>query len=106
MTSKPNDLAAARQRIAAAYDPTVLEAAGCQLISVLTENFRSVESREVNVLSWNPPAGQVQHARSLMDDPRAHIPLPLREGPGEGSVLAALANRLAILTRDSLARGQ
>jgi L-2,4-diaminobutyrate decarboxylase len=106
MATNDNNLAAARQRIAAAYDPAALEAAGRQLISVLAEHFRNVESREANVLNWNPPRQQIAHARSLMDNADAHVLLPSREGLGEGSECTDLRARVASLTHDSLARGQ
>ncbi len=55
------------------------------------------------MLNWNEPAALVREARSWLDD---KVPLPIREGPGEGSTQRDIANRLAELVRESLARGQ
>ena len=45
MPAPAQELTAARQRIAAAYDPAALEAAGTRLLSVTADHFRRVESR-------------------------------------------------------------
>jgi L-2,4-diaminobutyrate decarboxylase len=100
------EIATARTRIAAAYDPAALQAAGTQLMSVLAEHFHKVESRDAKVLNWNEPLAQVQEARRQMDNVRTHIPLPPREGSGEGSLSVSIASRVAELTRESLSRGQ
>ncbi len=102
MLASANDLTAARQRIAAAYDPAALEAAGTQLMAVLAEHFHNVESRDAKVLNWNEPAAQVREARRLLDE----FLLPPREGLGEGSLVASITSRIAALTRETLARGQ
>ncbi len=92
-----NDLSAARTRIAAAYDPGTLEAAGARLMAVLAEHFRRVESRDAKVLNWNGPAELIHEARRLM-------------GQGEVDTAAAdgasVASLIAKLAQQSLARGQ
>ncbi len=103
MPSTSNDLTAARTRIATAYDPGALEAAGKRLIETLAEHFRRVQSRDAKVLNWNEPVALIREARQWLDN---KIPLPLREGQGEGSTQRDIANRLAELVRESLARGQ
>ena len=60
-----NDLTAARARIAAAYDPGALEAAGTRLMATLAEHFRRVESRDAKVLNWNEPAALVARSAAL-----------------------------------------
>ncbi len=102
MSHSAQDLSAARQRIAAAYDPAALEAAGTELMGVLAKHFRDVESRDAKVLNWNEPAAQVREARRLLND----FPLPPREEPGKGSLVASITARVAELTRETLARGQ
>lgn len=99
MPAPANDLSAARARIAAVYDPAALEVAGTRLMVVLAEHFQKVESREGKVLQWVDPETQVREARRFLDA----VPLPFREGLGEGS---SFTQRLEELTRESLARGQ
>ncbi|HEX2475622.1 MAG TPA: pyridoxal-dependent decarboxylase [Lacipirellulaceae bacterium] len=103
MPSPLNDLTAARTRIATAYDPSALEAAGKRLIETLADHFRRVESRDAKVLNWNEPVALIREARKWLDN---RIPLPLREGQGEGSTQRDIASRLADMVGESLARGQ
>jgi L-2,4-diaminobutyrate decarboxylase len=111
MPSTLNDLTAARTRIAAAYDPSALEAAGKRLVETLAEHFRNVQSRDAKVLNWNEPAELVREARKWLD---SRIPLPLREACGElsragqeeGLTPRDVATRLNDVVRASLARGQ
>jgi L-2,4-diaminobutyrate decarboxylase len=98
-----DDLTAARTRIAAAYDPSALEAAGKRLIETLAEHFRRVESRDAKVLNWSEPAELVREARKWLDKTN---PLRLREGQAEGSTQREIATRLNDVVRESLARGQ
>jgi L-2,4-diaminobutyrate decarboxylase len=101
-----SDLNAARQRIAAIYDPAAFQIAGERLMSVLAEHVQAVETRGAKVLNWIPPSSQVQHARHALDDECAHTPLPCRESVRDGSNTSDLRPRLEHLIRDSLARGQ
>jgi L-2,4-diaminobutyrate decarboxylase len=98
MSAPAQDLAAARQRIAAAYDPAALEAAGNRLLSVTADHFRRVESRETKVLNWNNPDTLIRQAREFM---------------ASGEVAAAtgepnenIATRVAEIAGQSFARGQ
>jgi L-2,4-diaminobutyrate decarboxylase len=95
MTSPPDNQSAARDGIAAAYDPGSLEAAGTQLMSVLAAHFRRVESGDAKVLHWNEPAALIQEARRALD-----------VAPQGGEPRGDLGNRLAELAGASLARGQ
>lgn len=106
MSPRDPDLTTARQRIAAIYDPAALQTAGEQLIAVLAEHFRQVESRRAKVLNWNPPADQIKHARRQLEEAAAHIPLTHSDGSSDGPTHQQLTSRLADLARDSLARGQ
>jgi L-2,4-diaminobutyrate decarboxylase len=97
LTAEP-DLVAARARIAAAYSPDALEAAGEQLIDTLADHFRAVYAGDAKALNWNPPAKLVSEARQFLDT--ASCGSPQRDHPDQ------LASRLAELARESLARGQ
>jgi L-2,4-diaminobutyrate decarboxylase len=111
MPPTANDLAAARKRIAAVYDPAALEAAGTRLMATLAEHFRRVESRDARVLNWNDPAALVREARHSLE----HF---YKGATGSASVSDGLAEPVAFeqyagvaegvskLARDSLARGQ
>jgi L-2,4-diaminobutyrate decarboxylase len=101
-----NDVAAARQRIAAAYDPAALQAAGNRLMEILAEHFHKVESRDAKVLNWNEPSDQVAEARRQLGAVRAQIHLPFTERTGDGLNNSLLLERFGELTRQSLARGQ
>jgi L-2,4-diaminobutyrate decarboxylase len=103
MPSTLNDLTAARARIATAYDPSALKAAGKRLIETLAEHFHRVESRDAKVLNWNEPVALIREARKWLDD---KTPLALREGQGEDSTQREIATRLNEVVRESLARGQ
>src|SRR5690349_18814355 len=92
------DLAASRERIAAAYSPAAFEMAGNRLLSVIAEHLRHVEGRETKVLNWKRPVPLIEEARQfLMAGERA----PTVEGDE-----AAVAARVAEIARATLARGQ
>ncbi|HJQ81124.1 MAG TPA: pyridoxal-dependent decarboxylase [Lacipirellulaceae bacterium] len=103
MPTTEDDTTAARFRIAAAYDPSALEAAGKRVVDTLAEHFRHVESRDAKVLNWNEPAELVREARKWLDD---KVPLPISEGQRDGSTQREIAARLNEVVRASLARGQ
>ena len=96
MSETATDLAAARRRIAAAYDPSALETAGTRLMAVLAEHFRRVESRDAKALNWNEPAGLVREARRRLD--MAASPAIIES--------ADIASGIVELADQSLARGQ
>jgi L-2,4-diaminobutyrate decarboxylase len=58
MSTVADDLAAARERIAAAYDPALFDAAGHRLADLLAANLARAERSDGAVLPWvEPPAG-------------------------------------------------
>src|SRR5262245_44712445 len=98
MPAPAQDLAAARQRIAAAYDPAALEAAGKRLLSVTADHFRRVESRETKVLNWNDPDTLIRQARGFMTSGERDLP--------NRQVTEEIATRVAEIARETFARGQ
>jgi L-2,4-diaminobutyrate decarboxylase len=106
MPAPANDLTAARQRIAAVYDPGALQAAGTQLMEVLAAHFHHVASRNAKVLNWNPPIAQVNEARRQMETEIDHVPISPGKEEAGNSKHATLSTRVANLTRESLSRGQ
>lgn len=94
----------ARERIVAAYDPDTLQAAGARVVNVLAEHFRDVESRDANVLNWQPPDFRVREARRFLDDfPQSHA---AASAAAKVAASTAVAAGIAELSRESLARGQ
>ncbi len=64
------DLAAAQQRIAAAYDPELFREAGQRVIVQLSEHLRLVQASGGSVLPWRDPAANVaEAARWLAGEP-------------------------------------
>jgi L-2,4-diaminobutyrate decarboxylase len=95
MSATPDDLSAARARIAAAYDPHVLEAAGVRLVGTIAEHLRRIESGDGRVLNWSDPAVLIHEARQRLDEAtQSEVP---RSVP---------ADRMAELAQATLARGQ
>jgi L-2,4-diaminobutyrate decarboxylase len=92
------DLAAARKRIAAAYDPAVLESAGVHLLKVVAEHLRRVESRDSKVLNWNAPDKLIREAREFL--------IAGERGSPRGNSDDEIATRIAEIARETLARGQ
>ncbi len=113
MTVITTDLSDARTRIAAAYDPDTMEAAGRELIGTLAEHLRRVEAGNAKVLNWNDPAELVREARRWLDEVDGPSGTDLaREAdntlarPMTHARDASIANHVAQLTREILARGQ
>src|SRR5262245_17647556 len=98
MPAPPQDLAASRQRIAAAYSPAALEAAGTRLLNVVTNHFQRVESRETKVLNWAPPRTLIQQAREFLETGE--------RAPARGPTTDDIATRIAQIASETLARGQ
>ncbi len=98
MPALAHELAASRKRIAAAYDPTALEAAGSRLLSVVAEHLRRVESRDTKVLNWSQPATLIHEARQFLTTGEW--------GPPRGHENAEIAARVAEISSATLARGQ
>jgi len=96
MPARDDNLASARARIAAAYDPDALEAAGQMLVATIAAHLRDVQSGRRKVLNWAEPKGLIEQAAcGLANDPGA-----------TGPARAPLAERVAELARECLARGQ
>jgi L-2,4-diaminobutyrate decarboxylase len=84
-------LAAAHERIAAAYSPANFATAGAKLIETLADHLRRVESRDANVLNWNEPAELVREAAASL---------------AQGGQPFDVTNRVRDLAAQCLARGQ
>ncbi len=97
MAAAGNDLAAARQRITAAYNPAAVEATGQRLVTLLGDHLRRVESRDGNVLNWSDPAELVREARRCLDT--------IERGSPRGTDVDSLASRAAELAGQALAHG-
>jgi L-2,4-diaminobutyrate decarboxylase len=70
-----DDLAAARRRVAAAYDPALLEAAGHRLAELLAAHLDSAERSVGPVLPWvDPPEGIARAAALLQGATGADLP--------------------------------
>ena len=114
MASTPGKLDDARMRIAAAYDPELLTAAGQRLVNVLTEHFGRVQAGRTKVLNWCDPAELVREATQSLESSQrlsaagsaSAAPRPARAKPVVPTDTVAIANRLAELASQSLAHGQ
>lgn len=71
IASAPASLCEARQRIEAAYDPQLFQAASMRLTEVLTGHFADVQASSKKVLNWNPPPPNVERAVAEMNQPPA-----------------------------------
>jgi len=89
-----DELATARQRIAAAYDPRLLQDAGHRLADLLASHLARAEASEGVVLPWVEPADGVREAAGFL-----HHPAP------EGLTEAELAEHFARLVQVMLDRG-
>ena len=67
MSTTPDELTQARQRIAAAYDPRLLEAAGHRLAEKLAAHLGRAERSEGPVLPWADPRMAVDEAAAFLD---------------------------------------
>ena len=78
----PADLTAARQRIAAAYDPLLLQDSGHRLADLLTAHLaRAEEGESAAVLPWVEPADGIRVAASYPARPGGRtFVLPRRTG--------------------------
>ena len=68
MPPHTDDLAAARQRIAAAYDPGLLQRAGHRLADLLGTHLARAEASRGAVLPWTEPAEAIEQAASLLQE--------------------------------------
>jgi L-2,4-diaminobutyrate decarboxylase len=85
-----DDLAAARRRIAAAYDPRLLEDAGHRLAHLLAAHLARAERSEGTVLPWVEPEEGVREAAALLHGPP---PSSLSERESDPVEAAACAGR-------------
>lgn len=93
------NLAAARSRIHAAYDPAAVAQLGQRLASLLGEHLRRVESSSNRVLNWADPRANLELAtRELAAASAATSPAP--PSPDD------LATRFADVVKNMLDRGQ
>jgi L-2,4-diaminobutyrate decarboxylase len=93
------NLAAARSRIQAAYDPAAVEQLGLRLASLLGDHLRRVESSSDRVLNWADPRANLELAARDLDAASAgRSPAPL--SPDE------LSARFTDIVANILARGQ
>lgn len=103
MSASHDELAAARRRIAAAYDPRLFKDAGRRLADLLAANLARAERSEGLVLAWADPAAAVRDARALLRDGPETL-LARADGPDvEGQ--ADAADRFAELIALMLQRG-
>ena len=66
MSATPDHLSAARERVAAVYDPSLLEEAGHRLAGLLAANLSRAERSEGSVLPWAEPPEAVREARAFL----------------------------------------
>jgi L-2,4-diaminobutyrate decarboxylase len=66
MSVVTDSIAAARQRIAAAYDPRVLQDAGHRLADLLAANLDRAQRSQSAVLPWADPHDAITEARALL----------------------------------------
>ena len=102
-------LTAARQRIAAAYDPALLRDAGHRLADLLAAHLARAEASEGAVLPWVEPAVGVLDAAAFVRGPAGGMGSGVGQGPA-GSVplppdRPELAGQFARLVEVMLARG-
>ena len=103
----------ARERIRAAYDPRLIEAAGHKLADLLARHLQSVQGSESVVLNWADPRAYIAEAAKFADEyawrapdlsPGAGPNVPGTSPATELSV-ESLSRRFGELVEISLARG-
>jgi L-2,4-diaminobutyrate decarboxylase len=88
------EICEAQQRVASAYDPELLRAAGHRLIDLLADHFTRVQASTGAVLPWCDPAENVRQAA-----------VALEQAIGSTAGREALAERFARLVATMLSRG-
>jgi len=96
----PDELTAARRRIAAAYDPRLLEDAGHRLAGLLAEHLARVERSEGPVLPWAEPPEGIRGAAALLQ-----TAAPRGPGGDTGPTITEVADHFARLVKIMLERG-
>lgn len=66
MPAIDDELTAARQRIAAAYDPELVRTAGHRLADLLATHFARVQGGDGSVLNWNEPRANADAAAAML----------------------------------------
>src|SRR5258708_4180789 len=102
MIEQNDSLAGARQRIEAAYDPRLVQAAGRTLADLLSRHLGKVQRCESAVLNWADPQTYTAEAALIADSEEQRAK---SEGPIEGLSAEDLARRFGELVRISLSRG-
>lgn len=98
MSADQDDLVAARQRIAAAYDPRLLEDAGHRLADLLAAHLARVQRSEGPVLPWADPPDAIRDAAAIL-----HRSAP--DGAPAGAADASIPEDFARLVQIMLDRG-
>lgn len=89
MSTAPDRLSAARQRIAAVYDPLLLEEAGHRLADLLAANLSRVQRSEGPVLPWADPPEAIQEARAFLRIGATASPTADRDATAAAAIPAA-----------------
>lgn len=97
MPDLSSELVAARQRIAAAYDPDLLAGAGHRLADLLAADIARAQDSEGCVLPWVEPPEAIREARAILDGAAGGASLP---GDPAGA-----SDRFADLVQTMLDRG-
>lgn len=107
MTSTASDeLTAARERIAAAYDPRLLEDAGHRLAGLLAAHLTRAERSEGPVLPWVEPSEGIREAAALLHTASAPASdRPCDERHTLAPSLAGASDHFARLVKIMLERG-
>jgi len=107
MASNSSNLDAAHKRIAAAYDPNALEAAGARLVSELADHMRHVQARETQVLNWADPEQLIATAASFLHQGAGSASSSSRHTQEATTApdVETIANGVAQLAGEALARG-
>jgi L-2,4-diaminobutyrate decarboxylase len=100
-----DDLAAARQRIAAAYDPRLLEDAGHRLAGLLADHLARAERSEGPVLPWVEPPEGIREAAALLHAAPTPDSLCDADPVDTGLSVAEVPDHFALLVKVMLERG-
>ncbi len=95
MSAHQDDLTAARERIAAAYDPRLLEDAGHRLADLLAAHLTRVQRSEGPVLPWVDPPEAIRDAAAILQGSD-----PSQNGSTSGSTTAEDFSRLVQIMLD------
>jgi L-2,4-diaminobutyrate decarboxylase len=109
MSTNPDDLTAARQRIAAAYDPDLLEEAGHRLADLLASNLARAQRSDGPVLPWAEPSEAIREASAVLCGSVGSAALadatPIDVHVDAGATTADTADRFSNLVKIMLERG-